>query len=155
MLLAFALAGDNVLDFLAISQESFQVAAGLLLLLPAFMLVTEGQPQRDEPAPHSPLDFALVPLATPLIAGPGALAATTSFSQTVGRETTLAAISIVLLITFVAFLTAEALFDLLGEALLKLISRLVGIVLFAIAVDFVMDGIRDFVVANDLSISPF
>jgi MarC family membrane protein len=146
MLLAFSLGGQEVLDFLGISQESFQVAAGLLLLPPAYRLVAEGQPAAvDENRRVEPLDFALVPLATPLIAGPGALAATTSFSQSVGTGTTLAAISIILLITFVAFAAADWLFRLAGAAVLQVMSRIVGIVLFAIAVDFVLDGVRDFV----------
>jgi multiple antibiotic resistance protein len=146
MLLAFSLGGQEVLDFLGISQESFQVAAGLLLLPPAYRLVAEGQPAPvDENRRVEPLDFALVPLATPLIAGPGALAATTSFSQSVGTGTTLAAISIILLITFVAFAAADWLFRLAGAAVLQVMSRIVGIVLFAIAVDFVLDGVRDFV----------
>lgn len=155
MLLAFALSGREVLDFLGISSESFHVAAGLLLVPPAYMLVTEGQPAHaDATKPASPLDFALAPLATPLIAGPGALAATISFSQSVGTGETLAAIGIVLGLTLLAFLAAESLFNLLGEPLLKLISRGVGIVLFAIAVDFVLDGLRDFIVVNNLALLP-
>jgi multiple antibiotic resistance protein len=142
MLLAFSLGGQEALEFLGISQGSFSVAAGLLLIPPAYRLVMEG-----EPAPSSartfgrPLDFALVPLATPLIAGPGALAATTSFAVEVGSLNTIAAFSIVLAITFLAFALAGTLFRLTGEAFLRLLSRIVGIVLFAIAVDFILDGL--------------
>jgi multiple antibiotic resistance protein len=143
MLLAFSLGGQEVLEFLGISEESFRVAAGLLLLPPAYRLVMQGQPDEVDAA-HSrePMDFALVPLATPLIAGPGALAATTSFTAQVGTGNTLAAISIVLAVTFVSFATAGLIFRLAGDALLRLMSRIVGIVLFAIAVDFVLDGVR-------------
>ncbi len=156
MLLAFALAGAKVLDFLTISPESFQVAAGLLLLPPAYRLVTEGQPAReDERDASGPLDFALVPLATPLIAGPGALAATTSFSDQVGRGNTLAAVALVLAITLVAFVTAEQVFRLLGAAFLRLMSRIVGILLFAIAVDFVLDGLGTFIDAHNLAMMAF
>jgi multiple antibiotic resistance protein len=151
MLLVFALAGHEVLDFLGISTESFKVAAGLLLLPPAYRLVTEGQPTPvDEGAHPEPLDFALVPLATPLIAGPGALAATTSFSDSIGTGTTLAAIAIVLLITLVSFAAADWLFRIAGAPLLKVMSRIVGIVLFAIAVDFVLEGTLAFVEAASL-----
>jgi len=143
MLLAFSLGGEDALDYLGISEESFRVAAGLLLLPPAYRLVMQGQPDEIESS-HSrkPMDFALVPLATPLIAGPGALAATTSFTAQVGTGNTLAAIAIILAITFVSFATAGIIFRLAGEALLRLMSRIVGIVLFAIAVDFVLDGVR-------------
>ena len=146
MLLAFSLGGQEGLDLLGISAESFQVAAGLLLMPPAYRLVAEGQPaQVDEGQPRDPMEFALVPLATPLIAGPGALAATTSFSHSVGTDTTLVAITVVLLISLASFVMAEWLFRLTGPALLRVVSRIVGIVLFAIAVDFVLDGVRDFV----------
>jgi multiple antibiotic resistance protein len=151
MLLAFSLGGQEVLDFLGISEESFRVAAGLLLLPPAYHLVAEGQPVPAEQQASDPLDFALVPLATPLIAGPGALAATTTLSQSVGTATTVAAFSIVLLITLVSLLLADWIFRLAGAALLRLLARLVGILLFAIAVDFVLDGLRDFVQTSGLA----
>ena len=148
MLLAFSLGGQTVLEFLGISAESFQVAAGLLLVPPAYRLVMEGQPApEDAEASYSPIDFALVPLATPLIAGPGALAATTSFAQDLGEATTVAAFSVVLLITLVAFAAAGQLFSLMGAPLLRVMARIVGILLFAIAVDFVLDGARAFVEA--------
>jgi multiple antibiotic resistance protein len=150
MLLAFSLGGNEVLDFLGISPESFQVAAGLLLLPPAYRLVAEGQPAPvpDDESPDGPFDFALVPLATPLIAGPGALAATTALSQSAGRDTTIAAFTIVLLITLVSFVAADLIFRLAGPPLLRVLSRIVGILLFAIAVDFILDGVRDFVEAT-------
>ena len=148
MLLGFSLGGQCVLDFLGISAESFQVAAGLLLLPPAYRLVMEGQPAPEQSeTSNDPIDFALVPLATPLIAGPGALAATTSFAQDAGEATTIAAFSIVLLITFACFAAADLLFRLAGAPLLRVMARIVGIVLFAIAVDFVLDGAKAFVEA--------
>jgi multiple antibiotic resistance protein len=151
MLAGFSLGGNEVLDFLGIESSSFRVAAGLLLMLPAYRLIMEGQPATVEGASRDgPLEFALVPLATPLIAGPGALAATTSFSQTVGRETTIAAVSIVLLLTFAAFAAADWLFRLAGATLLRLVARIVGILLFAIAVDFVLDGVREFIDSTTL-----
>jgi len=153
MLVLFAVFGNEVLDFLGISQGSFQVAAGLLLVPPAYRLVAEGQPaDSNEAVPATPLDFALVPLATPLIAGPGALAATASFAESVGLAETLGAVGIVLVITFFALIAAEPLFELLGAPMLRLIARVVGILLFAIAVDFVLDGVLDFVQTNNLSI---
>ena len=153
MLATFAVFGDEVLEFLGVSQGSFRIAAGLLLVPPAYRLVAEGQPSPSgEAVPSTPLDFALVPLATPLIAGPGALAATASFSASVGLAETLTAVSIVLVITFVALVAAEPLFGLLGAPLLRLLARIVGILLFVIAVDFVMDGILKFVETNNLAI---
>jgi multiple antibiotic resistance protein len=144
MLLAFSLGGREALEFLGISTASFSVAAGLLLLPPAYRLVLEGEPAPSD-ADHSrePIDFALVPLATPLIAGPGALAATASFAVSEGTAETIGAVTIVLAITFVAFAAASTIFRVLGEPLLRLAARVVGIVLFAIAVDFVLDGLQE------------
>jgi multiple antibiotic resistance protein len=149
MLAAFSLGGEEALDFLGISQASFSVAAGLLLMPTAYRLVMEGEPAPSD-AIHSreAWDFALVPLAMPLIAGPGALAATASFASSEGRDDTLLAVTLVLGLTLLAFATADSLFRFLGEAVLRLSSRIVGIVLFAIAVDFVLDGLSDIFVTN-------
>jgi multiple antibiotic resistance protein len=143
MLATFSVGGSEALDFLGISDASFRVAAGLLLMPPAYRLVTAGEPAPSD-ADHflRPLDFALVPLATPLIAGPGALAAAASFAVTAGVAETIAAVAIVLAITFVALAAASTVFRLLGEPFLRLAARVVGIVLFAIAVDFVLDGLE-------------
>jgi len=149
LLVAFSLGGEEVLSHLGISGESFQVAAGLLLFPPAYRLIMEGQPAPVEQGrSQDPLDHALVPMATPMIAGPGALAATTSFTESVGRETTLAAIGLILILTLAALAASSWLFRFVGAAALRLLSRIVGIVLFAIAVDFVLDGLRDFAATN-------
>ena len=71
-------------------------------------------------------------------------------AQSLGRPETIGAVAIVLAITFVALMAADPLARLLGAPLLRLMARIVGILLFAIAVDFVMDGIRDFVQVNHL-----
>ncbi|MEX0683171.1 MAG: MarC family protein [Dehalococcoidia bacterium] len=143
MLIGFALGGHEMLDFLNISDAAFQVAAGALLLIPAYRLVTQGQfyesPAEATPAPA---DIALVPMATPLMAGPGALASATSLSETAGRDDTIPAIVLVLLVSFAAFVLAERVFGLLGASTMRLLTRLVGIILVAIAVQFVIDGLR-------------
>ena len=146
MLLAFSLGGESVLDLLGISFESFRIAAGLLLMPPAYNLVMHGEPTHveGEQPQLDVLDFALVPLATPLIAGPGALAATTSFAATLGEGETIVAFTAMLAITFVAFLAADLVFRFLGLRVLNVLSRIVGILLFAIGVDFVLDGTRAF-----------
>ncbi len=145
MLVLFSLGGREILVFLGISTESFQVAAGLLLLLPAYRLVAQGQPMEvAEDEAVDPMQIALVPLATPLLAGPGALATTISFAETHGLGTTILAMSVVLALSFVSFAGAGWLFHWLGPSLLRLLSRLVGVLLFAIAVEFVLDGLRAF-----------
>ena len=146
MLIAFALGGHDVLDFLDISDPAFQVAAGALLLIPAYRMVTQGHflPPAPEDAPETePADIALVPLATPLMAGPGALASATSLSQSSGRGETIAAIVLVLCISFAAYVSAERVFRLLGASTLRLVTRIVGIILVAIAIQFIIEGLQD------------
>lgn len=145
MLVVFALVGTEVLDFLGISPDSFKVAAGLLLLPPAFSLVMRGQSmEAEQQGRFKPVELALVPLATPLLAGPGALAAAISFSDQFGAGTTVLGLALVLVIAFSAFAAAAQLFGLLGEAVIRVLSRIVGILLFAIAIDFILEGTRTF-----------
>ena len=144
LLTVFSLGGHDVLAFLGISSESFSVAAGLLLLLPAYRLVAYGHPMElpdDNQEATDAVAMGLVPMATPLLAGPGALAATVSFTETVGLVTTITAIVMVLALCALGFAGASWLFRALGPSLLRLLSWLVGIALFAIATDFILDGL--------------
>jgi multiple antibiotic resistance protein len=137
-------AGSEVLEFLDISEPGFRVAAGLLLLIPAYRMVSQGR--FYEPAAEAepqPLDIALVPFATPLMAGPGSLAAATSFTDRVGTAETIIGVWLVLAISFVAFVSAHRLFELLGASSLRLLTRLVGILLVAISVDFIIAGLQE------------
>jgi multiple antibiotic resistance protein len=146
MLVAFALGGHEILEFLDISDPAFQVSAGALLLIPAYRMVTSGYflpPTSESGERHEPVDVALVPLATPLMAGPGALASATSLSQSVGRGETIGAILLVLSVSFMGFVSAERVFGLLGSSTLRLLTRLVGIILVAIAVQFVIEGLQE------------
>jgi multiple antibiotic resistance protein len=143
LLALFSVAGSEVLAFLAISAESFRVAAGLLLLLPAYRLLTEGQPvEVTAPSDADPTELALVPLAMPLLAGPGALATATALTASLGVGRTLVALSVVLVLSLAAFAAADWLFHWLGRAVLRLLARLVGLLLFTIAVEFVLSGLR-------------
>lgn len=145
LLAVFSVGGRELLDFLGISTDSFKVAAGLLLLPPAFRLVMQGQSMDiTEQESVTPVELALVPLAMPLLAGPGALAAAISFSDSFGTGTTMLAAALVLGFTFVVFAGAQVLFERLGAPALRLLARIVGILLFAIAVDFVLEGSRAF-----------
>jgi multiple antibiotic resistance protein len=144
MLMLFALGGLDVLEFLDISEPAFRIAAGLLLLIPAYRMVTQGafyEPPAE--AAPGPMDVALVPFATPLMAGPGALAAAASLSEQLGEGATLAGIWAVLAISFVAYVASHWLFRLLGASVFRLMTRLVGILLVAISVDFVIEGLQE------------
>ena len=143
MIVAFSLGGETVLDYLNISNESFQVAAGALLVLPALRLVEKGEPMEvtEEENRLGPFQLAVVPLATPLLAGPGALAAAISFSSDIGSGTTLLAAAVVLGLAFLGFSAAGWVFRIVGPSILRLLSRIVGIILAAVAADFILEGL--------------
>jgi len=144
MLTVFALVGREVLDFLNVSEEGFRVAAGLLLLIPAYRMVSQGIffESAAEAEPDA-IDVALVPFATPLMAGPGALASATSFSETLGTTETIAGFSAVLTVSLFAYISSHRLFNILGASTFRLLTRLVGIILVAISVDLILSGLQD------------
>jgi multiple antibiotic resistance protein len=147
LVVIFSLSGVEVLDFLGISPSSFQVAAGVLLVLPAYRMVERGEgiEVHGGKGEEAMLGIALVPLATPLLVGPGALAATVSFSQSMGPEVPVIGAGAVLAASWAAFMGSDLVFRLLGEAALRLLTRLVGILLMAIAVDFILEGASTFI----------
>jgi multiple antibiotic resistance protein len=143
LLALFIVAGLSVLGYLHISQASFEIAAGLLLAPSAYRLVEHGQPFGPAPPsePISPLQLAVVPLAIPLLAGPGALATVVSFTGEYGRGVVMLASAIVLLLSTALFVLGPAILNLLGESFLRLFSRLIGILLMAIAVNLAVTGV--------------
>ncbi len=147
LLVVFALGGEQVLEFMGISAQSFQVAAGALLVFPAYRMVERGQSLDLSDADGVRVDVfqvALVPLAVPLLSGPGALATAVSLSQGIGAGLTIAAAAAVFAMAWALFAWAEAVFRLLGESALRVLTRLVGVLLMAIAVDFILEGARTF-----------
>lgn len=154
ILLLFALAGETLLSHLGISLAAFRTAGGVLLLLIGIDMVfarSSGgvSTTEDESAEaHLKSDISVFPLATPLIAGPGAMGA--AILLVAGAEGDLAHQLVVigtllgvLLITFVALLGASQLQRVLGVTGLHVISRVFGVLLCALAVQFLFDGIAE------------
>lgn len=151
LLLVFAVAGNLLLDLLGVSLSAFQVAGGILLFLQALTLtfsksglssISEGEHREAE----RPGDIAVFPLAFPLIAGPGALSAIVLLMGRVQGLGNAAAIIALLLIclalTFAAMLASEWLQRWLGETGSDVVGRVSGVLLAALAVQFVFDGVR-------------
>jgi len=150
VLLAFALGGTLVLGLLRISLPAFRVAGGLLLFLQALSLtfsgpglssISEGE-RRDAERPG---DIAVFPLAFPLIAGPGSLSAavllmgrTEGWLEGVG---VIAMIAICLALTYAAMRAADRLVLLLGTIGADVVRRISGVLLAALAVQFLFDGL--------------
>ena len=152
LLLLFGLAGEAVLGFLGISMAAFRIAGGILLFLTALDMLFERRTKRreDQAAEDGPEDDPSVfPLATPLIGGPGAIAtmilltgeAQGDWIHVAGVTGVMAA---VLVCVLAMFLLAGVLERLLGRVGTNVVTRLLGMLLAALSVQFVLDGLRDF-----------
>jgi multiple antibiotic resistance protein len=154
ILLAFALAGDLLLGSLGISLAALRVAGGILLLLIAIDMVfarpsggtSTTEEETREGAGKS--DVTVFPLATPLIAGPGAMGAVILLmaeaqGDVLRQGVVIGMLLAVLLITLAALLLASRLQRYLGVTGLHVVSRVFGVLLAALAVQFMIDGIRE------------
>ncbi|PXW72948.1 multiple antibiotic resistance protein [Blastomonas natatoria] len=152
ILLVFALFGEALLSSLHIELNSFRIAGGIMLFLIALDMVfekrTERREQRAQKVIETPEieDVSIFPMAMPMIAGPGSIASVMLLvSQNEGLDramTILAALLAVLLLTLLALLTAGPLMKLLGAKAEAVITRLLGVLLAALAAQFVIDGLR-------------
>jgi multiple antibiotic resistance protein len=143
---AFAVFGQTILDYLRISLPALQAAGGLLLLLVALELLTG---KADDPDPTTGGNVALVPLGTPLLAGPGAIVATMVFArQSEGSAEVLAVAFGIVAVHAVLYLVLRfsvGLRRILKESGILLVTRIAGLLLSAIAVQLVADAVRAFV----------
>jgi multiple antibiotic resistance protein len=152
ILAAFALFGASVLNVLGISIGAFRIAGGLLLFWIAFEMVFEKRQDRKEKATTVAItqdhihNIAVFPLALPLIAGPGAISATIllagSLPGTVDRMQLIGVIAVNLGLVFAALVISERLDRLLGVTGRAILTRLLGVILAALAAQFVVDGIK-------------
>ncbi|NIZ93191.1 MarC family protein [Kineococcus rubinsiae] len=146
VIVAFALFGQRILDYLHISLPALQTAGGLLLLLVALELLTG---KSDEPTSTVGVNVALVPLGTPLLAGPGAIVATMVYAQQArGLADDLAVAAGIVLVHVTLYLSmrfAGLVHRVLGESGVLLVTRIAGLLLSAIAVQLVADAVRAFI----------
>ena len=148
----FALAGTAILSVFGITLPAFRVAGGFLLFYIAFEMVFERRNDRKEKSADTAItkdmihNIAAFPLAIPLIAGPGAISATVLLSGSFpGPAAQIALVAIIFLgiaITWVVFLLAERVDGILGHTGRSILTRLLGVILAALAVQFVADGIK-------------
>jgi multiple antibiotic resistance protein len=152
ILAAFALFGASVLNVLGISIGAFRIAGGLLLFWIAFEMVFEKRQDRKEKTTAVAItqdhihNIAVFPLALPLIAGPGAISATIllagALPGTVDRMQLIGVIAVNLGLVFAALVISERLDRLLGVTGRAILTRLLGVILAALAAQFVVDGVR-------------
>ncbi|MFN7268425.1 MAG: MarC family protein [Cereibacter sp.] len=147
LLTLFGLFGQKLLDFVGISMPAFRIAGGILLFLTALDMLFERRTQRREgQMPDADHDPSVFPLAMPLIAGPGALAAMIllvgqSGPGVQGKALVLALMLVVIAVIYVLFLAAGPIERALGRTGTMVITRLLGMLLAALSVQFVIDGI--------------
>ena len=151
VLLFFALLGEPLLHALGISLDAFRIAGGIMLFLIALEMVFEKRTERRESraqeinATPEIEDISVFPMAIPMIAGPGSIASLMLLmSRSDGLDESLivlAALAAILLLTMVTLLLAGPLMRLLGHKVEAMITRILGVILAALAAQFVIDGI--------------
>ena len=152
ILFVFAGVGEAMLKALGVSLSAFRIAGGIMLFLIALEMVFEKRTERREDRAakiaQTPEveDVSIFPMAMPMIAGPGSIASVMlMMSRNHGLEkvaAVLAALATILALTLVALLAAGPLMRLLGARIEAVITRILGVLLGALAVQFVIDGIR-------------
>jgi len=153
ILLVFSIFGEGILNFIGISMPAFRIAGGILLFLTALDMLFERRQKRredqaaeDEDDPED--DPSVFPLAIPLIAGPGAIATVILLigqtNDAAGYFAVMGVLAAVLVLVFVMFLIAGQLERLLGKTGITVVTRLLGMLLAALSVQFVLDGLQGF-----------
>jgi multiple antibiotic resistance protein len=149
---AFALGGAEVMKALGISMPAFRIAGGVMLFWIAFGMIFDLRPQRKETLAADAItidhirNVAAFPLAIPLMAGPGAITATILLAGRAGADwEMLTALLIIIAATmalcYLTFLTSERVAAMLGATGNIVLTRLLGVILAALAVQFIIDGI--------------
>lgn len=146
ILIAFGVGGERLLDALGIGLPSLRIAGGALLFLIAVnMLMGQAAPERTADRP-SHRNVAVFPLAIPLIAGPGAITTVILLKSEFHAAQDLAVIALLLVaviaITCLGLLAARSLMRVLGETGTDVLTRIFGIILAALAVEFLVAGIK-------------
>lgn len=152
VLAMFALIGAGILNVFGITLPAFRVAGGILLFVIAFDMIFERRHQRHEKSAERAVtrdmirDIAAFPLAIPLIAGPGAISASVlisgSYAGWAAKAVLVGIILVCLVITWLVFLLAERIDGILGETGRSILTRLLGVILAALAVQFFADGVK-------------
>lgn len=163
ILFLFLVAGRGVLGVLGISVPAFQIAGGLLLLIIAIEMVFEKRNRRKSETAEKALsqhaahqeelhDVAVFPLAIPLIAGPAAISAVILLSSQASDTVSYLGLALVILVIigacFVSFLLADRIERMMGETAAVVVTRLLGVLLAALSIQFIADGIRAMIAAS-------
>jgi multiple antibiotic resistance protein len=152
VLAIFALAGDLVFSFFGITLPAFKVAGGILLFVVGFDMLRARQSEtrtttEEAIEAEAKEDVGVIPLGLPLLSGPGAIATVTVLMGKAGdlqqRASLFVTIGFVSATALVTLLSAAAIARVLGKTGINIVGRIMGLILAAVATQFVMDGLRD------------
>jgi multiple antibiotic resistance protein len=151
VIVVFAVFGQTLLSYLGISVPALMLAGGLLLLLVALELLT-GKATPPNEAVRSNVNVAMVPLGTPLLAGPGSIVATIVFVQRADHMNQIVALALAIvvvhLILWLVMRFSLGIMKVIKENGVELVTRIAGLLLAAIAVQLCADAVRDFIQAG-------
>lgn len=154
LLTLFGLFGEAVLGFAGISMPAFRIAGGVLLFLTALDMLFERRSERRKGQTSAADDPSVFPLATPLIAGPGSIATMILLTGEADGWAGVIAVHLVMLasifLVLVFFLAAGSIERILGDTGTNVVTRLLGMLLAALSVQFVLDGLQSFGIASGL-----
>ncbi|MEM1989423.1 MAG: MarC family protein [Candidatus Bathyarchaeia archaeon] len=142
LLLAFAIAGNEILNIFGVGLPSFMIAGGILLLVLAIRILI-GWRDEDRMPPES---IGAVPIAVPLLVGPGAITTTILSLQEYGMLITVSAVVIVFTLTWLILRYIELLYKVLGRSGSAVIAKVMALLIAAIAIQYIINGLRIFFV---------
>ena len=149
IVLVSAFFGEALLTKLGISIEALRVSGGLLLFITAFNMVTKGETGRKWESGEE-VDISVFPMSIPLLSGPGCLTVTILlFSQTPTVSASISlvmAVMVIYLLTYLALSSANRVKDLIGRTGDDILRRLLGVILAALAIQFIADGVRQIMI---------
>jgi len=151
LLLAFAIMGKAILDYLSVSIDALRITGGILLLLIGVSMLYEGDTPRshrkgEEEAEEkqNPEDVAFVPLGTPMLAGPGAISVVIILTGTAEVPLVLVSLLLVMMISALILVRADLVFKVIGKAGTRALTRVMGLLGSAYAVQMILDGVTDY-----------
>jgi multiple antibiotic resistance protein len=147
LLLVFTFGGNKVLGLFGVTTNDLRISGGILLLVIALSVVLKGHASSEMETDST---FGIVPIASPLLAGPGSITATIILVGSVGLLLTTLAVVIAFMITWVVLRSTTLVYRILGRSGSDVIARVMGILLAAIAVVYIRDGIFGILVARGL-----
>jgi multiple antibiotic resistance protein len=142
LLLFFAFLGQEVLSIFGLSIYAFEIAGGILLLIIAVRILVTGSMHETTDSPES---LGAVPIAMPLLVGPGAITTTIFNLQAYGTLTSILAVVIVLSVTWVILYFINGVYRILGRTGSLVIARVMALLIAAIAIQYILTGATHFI----------